>query len=252
MYFELGILKELKLAAESEAKRAEAGPAQRTRSKLEEAAKAKAIKLRQLMEDKARSVVAARFDVRPGEFTTGQQRYEQLLVAVENAHRAELVDASIAGIQVGADAAQVARDLEDKIKTVAKRFFCIYDLLSVLSSLKALCFAADKKALFDLVEECEQRLKLNGEDERNRRNAIGRLKAYFTARSAFDAASWPSTMGKSQTIWGIIQAAKDRPYRPLEKPGAGDPAAKESNPGKRPRPQGGRRTFRRRGLPQLL
>jgi hypothetical protein len=262
LYFELRILIALKTAAEDAVAAAAAVPAKGTRAAFSKAATEEADKLRGLVENKVRSEVAARFDVRPGEFTTGEQRYEQLLVAVENVNQAKLVDASIAGIPEGTAPAKAATDLGLIINTKTKRFFCVYDLLSVLSSLKALCYAAGKEGLFKLVEECEQQLKLNGELEDERRKAIGLLKTGFVAQRANHKATWLSTMDEAQTIWGIIQAAKDRPppkrYREEEEPGAGAAVAKEppvnpdANLPSKQRRTGGRRTFRRKGLPQLL
>jgi hypothetical protein len=259
LYFELRILIALKTAAEDAVAAAAAVPAKGTRAAFSKAATEEAEELRRLVENKVRSEVAARFDVRPGEFTTGEQRYEQLLVAVENVNQAKLVDASIAGIAEGTAPAKAATELGLIINTKTKRFFCVYDLLSVLSSLKALCYAAGKEGLFKLVEVCEGELKLNGELEAERRKAIEDLKTGFVAQRADHKATWLSTMGEAQTIWGIIQAAKERlpPKRPREAPpppGAGDEAEEGNDdvPGPKRKGIGGRRTFRRKGLPQLL
>jgi len=243
LYFELRILIALKTAAEDAAAAAAAVPAKGTRAVLNAAATAKEAELRRLAENKVRSEVAARFDVRPGEFTTGEQRSEQLLAAVENVNEAKLVDASIAGIAEGTPPGDAAVLLQKAFMTRINRFFCIYDILSVLSSLKALCYAAGNGGLFKLVEVCERQLKINGELEAERCKAIGLLKTGFETQRALHKATWRSTMGEAQTIWGIIQAAKERPSRPGYMP-------KPKRPGLNL--PGGRRTFRRKGLPQLL
>jgi hypothetical protein len=246
LYFELRMLNELKFAAAEAAAAAAAGPARNTRTVLKEAAAESIAKLRQYMENQARSEFAARTDVRPGEFTTEQQRNDQLLLVAENVRRAKLVDASIAGIPEGTPPAAAAVLLGEAFMTKINRFFRIYDILSVLSSLKALCYATGKEGLFNLVEVCERQLKSNGELEADRREAIRLLKTGFIKATAFRPLTWrPIGQPQGQTIWNIIQAAKDgRPseYKEDPKPTRGLPKG----------PYGGRRTFRRKGLPQLL
>ena len=114
------------------------------------------------------------------------------------------------------------RYVEGELEKTTERFFRIYDQLAVLVSLSAICFAADKKDLAESVRKCESQLKINGEGGDERRAAIGELK------KVFDKVEWP--------VGITIKAIMDK--QP-------DPTAKRVK-------RGGRRTFRRKGLPLLL
>jgi hypothetical protein len=120
------------------------------------------------------------------------------------------------------------------------RYFCIYDLLSVLASLKIVCKAAGKEKV---VDACE--LALKGDSG----NTVeGRTAAVAALADGLKDVAWP--------VMTVVQAfdPQKRSREEPEEPGAGDAAAEGDGevPNPKRRLGGGRRTFRRKGLPQLL
>ncbi len=204
--FELDILAELKDAA--------AAPvSENTRSKLAAAEG----RMRALIENKAKSAAVVEIDV-------GRINSEQ---------GSKMIAAAVAAAQAK-PLAEGRLDVEKELEKTTERFFCIYDQLAVLTSLRAICLAADKKDLAELVRKCESQLKTKGESEGERRTAIEQLKAVFAA------ARWP--VGKT-----IKQIMTEKP--PQDRP---DDTGDDDAPSPKRAKIGGRRTFRRKGLPQLL
>jgi hypothetical protein len=131
----------------------------------------------------------------------------------ESARAAEAAKAAAEPVPAPRDVAVVQKELADK----TKRYFCIYDQLAVLASLKALCYAVRNEGLADRVTECEVSLKSNGELEPARRSAIEALKGHFVGGArAIEAAA-----GAGATILSILSAAQKKV------PGIDDAAADE-------------------------
>ena len=108
------------------------------------------------------------------------------------------------------------------------RYFSIYDLLGVLVSLRILCLPADKK----FVDECELALKdIAGDTVGGRTTAVNALAA------ALQGVVWPNT-----TVVSVFNGDLPPPAGPMRR---------ETSPRGLNLP-GGRRTPRRKGLPQLL
>jgi hypothetical protein len=115
----------------------------------------------------------------------------------------------------------------------AKRYFCIYDLLSVLASLKELTRAAGG---LSAVEECELALKGSADNTFEGRTAAVKALAdglkdvvwpEMSVVDVFDGKPVPKSTGPMRRVPGSLARANASPA-------------------------GGRRTFRRKGLPQLL
>jgi hypothetical protein len=120
-----------------------------------------------------------------------------------------------------------------KEPALTARYFCIYDLLSVLASLKVLARAAGKEGY---VTSCEDALKGSAGD-----TFEGRTAAVNALVAALKDVAWANT-----TVVKVFDAPPP--------PGASGPIRRP--PGSLARatasPAGGRRTPRRKGLPQLL
>ena len=114
-----------------------------------------------------------------------------------------------------------------KKPALTARYFSIYDLLSVLASLKVLCGAAGKEGY---VTTCEDALKGDAGD-----TFEGRTAAVNALASELKDVAWANT-----TVVNVFDA-----------PSTGGPMRRDPKPPPRG-PYGGRRTFRRKGLPQLL
>lgn len=112
-----------------------------------------------------------------------------------------------------------------------RMYFCIYDLLSVLASLKVLCMAYGG---LSAVETCELALKSNGDTFERRTAAVNALAA------ALQGVAWPNT-----TVVKVFDAPPTNNGSMPRPPDASDRVARRS-------PYGGRRTPRRKGLPRLL
>jgi hypothetical protein len=118
--------------------------------------------------------------------------------------------------------------VEDKTE-FAKRYFCIYDLLSVLASLKVLCGAAGKEGY---VTTCEDALKGSAGD-----TFEGRTAAVNALVAALKDVAWANT-----TVVKVFDALS-----------TGGPMRSEPRSlARKFSPAGGHRTPRRKGLPQLL
>jgi hypothetical protein len=120
---------------------------------------------------------------------------------------------------------QFAHVINKETRPDVATLFPIYDLLAVLASLKILSKAVGKQ---DVVTECEKALKAGT----NRDTAIDTLK------EALKDVKWPQ-----KTVVKVKEEAK-----------AVRTGLMKKSPVRRGefKPYGGRRTFRRRGLPQLL
>jgi hypothetical protein len=116
-----------------------------------------------------------------------------------------------------------------------ERYFCIYDLLSVLASLKIVCKAVGKEGA---VDACE--LALNGESGST---FEGRIAAVKALEVALGAAVWPG-----ETVAKVFDEmpALSQPTNGSIRRSLGSLARVSASPA------GGHRTPRRKGLPQLL
>jgi hypothetical protein len=133
-----------------------------------------------------------------------------------------------AGLPQFDHAFQLYNDITREPALIA-RYFSIYDLLSVLASLKVLC---GKAGGLSAVEECELALKGDGGN-----TFEGRTAAVNALAAALKDVVWPE-----MTVVNVFNG--DPP------PGPGGPLHRDTKPPP-PGPYGGRRTPRRR-LPQLL